>query len=81
MSDVQTNEVDVLKARIAHLESCLRPFAKAATRGEETSVAFRDIGFGSMDCRDVFVWQAQRGLCVRDFLDARAALTALKDAT
>lgn len=64
----------VLKARIELLEAALRPFAKAAKHGEELSMVFRDAGYDSMACRDGFMWQAMKPLCVRDFLDAREIL-------
>ncbi len=73
-----TDESVSLKARIERLEAALRPFAKAANHGEEISTVFRDGGYDSMSCRDAFMWQAMKPLCVRDFLDARAALTALE---
>lgn len=71
---MSNEDVVALKARIERLETALRPFAKAANHGEELSIVFRDAGYDSMACRDGFMWQAMKPLCVRDFLDARTAL-------
>jgi hypothetical protein len=73
------DDVVALKARIQRLEVALRPFAVAADRGQEISEVFGRAGYGAMECRDAFMYHAPRGLCVRDFLNAREALTALKE--